>query len=310
MPAYQKRTGIMLFKPFEERMLSIRGWNWPIAVQPKLDGERCRVITQEERYPLQLSSTEEIITGTPTLGKEGLLELPEGREFDGELYVHEQSWEEIHSVVSRGPENPHPKEGRMEYHVFDLAEEDGRPFIERYVELMDIFKRMGRMDYVKLVPLKLCFTMEEVMGHYRECLEQGYEGIILRDIRAPYERKRSQFGMKFKPKKKDWYRIVGCTKADAVKGVMTDMVGAFWCVDRHGERFKVGAGEMTHEERRKWWRAGMDWEAARMYCCVGYQNLTAKNKIPRHGLVSDPGKVFGLTKKVIREDEVPEGEKI
>ena len=92
-----KRTGVQLCYPFEEKRLN--KWLPPFFVQPKLDGERCRIIVRQNGA-LLLSSTEEIITSVPHINAAARLQLPEG-EYDGELYVHGRTFEEIHSVVSR-----------------------------------------------------------------------------------------------------------------------------------------------------------------------------------------------------------------
>ena len=119
MPNYDrpKRTGVMLAYPFEEKRLA--KWEPPYFVQPKLDGERCRIIVQNG-VVLMLSSTEEIITSCPHIAQRALEKLPAG-EYDGELYRHGWSFEEIHSVVSRRV-NLHPDHEQIQFHCFDLIE--------------------------------------------------------------------------------------------------------------------------------------------------------------------------------------------
>jgi hypothetical protein len=155
------RAGILLCYPFEEERL--KKWGDTVIVQPKLDGERCRVIV--DINPLFYSSE---VTREEERGyyhKEGWVNLPAdfgttirnsalptlvesikflylqlGRnvELDGELYIHGWDFNDIHSVVSR-TKNIHPSEHLMEFHVFDLITKNLAQ-IDRLKELMEIAK--------------------------------------------------------------------------------------------------------------------------------------------------------------------------
>ena len=64
--------------------------------------------------------------------------------------------------------------------------------------------------------------------------------------------------MKFKPKQSDVYKITSINEAHSDSGHPLSMVGAFVCADRNGTEFRVGAGKLSHEERRKLWERWQD----------------------------------------------------
>ena len=91
-----KRKGIMLCYPFEERRINEPkfGWSFPVIVQPKLDGERCRAIITGDSVVL-LSSEENEITGTPHIIEGIKSQLIKNCELDGELYCHRMDFSNI-----------------------------------------------------------------------------------------------------------------------------------------------------------------------------------------------------------------------
>ena len=195
-----KRTSIMLCYPFEEKRLL--KWQPPFIVQPKLDGVRCRALwdTQQQTYYL-LSSTEHEIISVPHIVT-ALNKTQLTAELDGELYCHGMSFEEIYSRTSRTVEL-HPENNMIEFHIFDVIAAGDQLQRQRWVNEQQFCLPLCN------VPVYIAETLDEIMSRYDQILNKGYEGIIVRNLHAPYVRKRSTFMMKFKPKKDDWYRVVG-----------------------------------------------------------------------------------------------------
>ena len=266
-----KRTGIMLCYPFEEKRLA--KWEPPYIVQPKLDGERCRLLNDGHTI-LLLSSTEEIITSVPHINKLAARDLPSG-EFDGELYVHGWTFEEIHSVVSRSV-NLHPTHYEIEYHIFDYVSAD--PQFERTLALRELDERLSKTSPFYVVPSYLAHDLDDVMLARNAFVTQGYEGIIVRHATAPYVRKRSTGMMKFKPKKSDAYLIVGTIEERDKYGNPKDRLGALVCRGDDGTEFRVGSG-FTAAQRVELWRNP---EALHgLFVKVEYQALTPGRGCPR-----------------------------
>jgi ATP-dependent DNA ligase len=245
------RSGIQLALPFEERRILNQGrfqahWSPPYLLQPKLNGERCRMLVENGRC-LLLSSSEDIIPAVPHINDQGT-HLLDG-EYDGELYVHGWTWAEIHGVVSREV-NMHPRSHEMQLHLFDIIID--LPQVMRLHELK--IRLSNNTPHIKYVPSRIATSLTQVYSIYDEFISEGFEGFIIRHMDAPYMRRRSPFMMKFKPKQLDHYKIIGLEEAISEDGTPKGMLGVFQCIDDMGTKFKVGAGKLTHFERLEIWQ--------------------------------------------------------
>jgi DNA ligase-1 len=267
-----KRSGIQLCYPFEEKRLA--KWEPPYIVQPKLDGERCRLLN-DGRTVLLLSSTEEIITSVPHINELASHALPVG-EWDGELYVHGWTFEEIHSVVSRSV-NLHHEYYEMQFHIFDHVSD--HPQFERTLALRELQTKLEHSSLpFRIVDSYLAHNLDDVMLARTAFVTQGYEGIIVRHAGAPYVRKRSTSMMKFKPKKADAYLIVGTIEEIDKYGNPKGTLGALVCRGDDGTEFKVGSG-FTAAQRADLW---LDRDHLKgLYVKVEYQALTPGRGCPR-----------------------------
>lgn len=281
------RTGIMLCYPFEEKRLS--RWTPPYLVQPKLDGERCRLLRLESGITILLSSEENIFYSVPHINKTAD-SLPIGIELDGELYCHGLSFEDIHSRVSRTV-NLHPQHDEIEFHCFDIIAGDSQ--LERTLHLNKEKSGWFSFQYLKLVPTVICETFEDVMRTYDAYIEMGYEGIIVREVGAPYVRRRINTIMKFKPKKKDIYTIAAVNEEIAQDGTPKGIVGSLSCTSDEGTVFNAPKGRgMTTEKRKELWRLrhmliGKD-------VVIQYQNIISGSGKPKFGMFIDIPELKGL----------------
>lgn len=273
-----KRSGIQLLYPFEEKRLLT--WQLPVFVQPKLDGERARGIFSAHGSVL-VSSEINVFQSIPHIDKQ-LVELwgkTGFNELDGELYVHGMQREEIHSIVSRTV-NLHPRHTEMEYHIFDIVDET-LPQIDRMKKLRDLAPFFG--SSLKLVPVHIAESLEDIIRFYNHFIELGYEGIVVRNMDAPYIRRRSIYAMKFKPKKFDIYKIVGFKEEVSILGIPKDRLGSLVCSDPEGNVF--GVSNFTDDLRESLWKRRE--ELLTFDCKVGYQHISGKNKVPLSAVFKD-----------------------
>lgn len=242
-----KREGIQLAYPVDDGKIKRLGDN--IIVQPKLNGERCRVAWYDDE-PVLLSSYGNVM---PWLGqiKEDLLELKArtGIELplDGEIYKHGWPRERIASAL-RTKIFYKSDNGELEYHVFDMQVK--LPQFERIAKVGQIVKDLvaTKFVYSTIVPVR------DWKEFAKAFVDEGYEGIILRDLNSTYVTKRTVSMLKFKPTQEDTYRILDVIEALSEDGDPKGMVGAFLVTDGMGGQFKVGAGKMDHAERELLWQ--------------------------------------------------------
>jgi ATP-dependent DNA ligase len=264
-----KRQGIMLAYPFDEKRLAKWG---TYHLQPKLNGVRFRAIIEDNKATLY-SSSGDIINSVPHINDEleELLKDSLYTELDGELYKHGMSLQQIQSIVRRTV-NRHPDFMKIEAHVFDVINNSFQ--CKRLLELVYIIpKREGYIIRVPFHTITRVNTYKELLNSY---INQGYEGIILRNEVGFYSRKRSTDMMKVKPMNEDTYMIIGSEEEVSIHGEPKNALGSFICVS-DGEPFKVGTG-LTRQQRIDYWN-GRD-KLYGKWLRVKYLNLSDERKVP------------------------------
>lgn len=258
-----QRTGVMLAKPYTERLLA-KMPDW-VIVQAKLDGDRCRAIVEEGSYSLYSSQGTYRNFAVPHIG----LALEEcaralwGADsanwlaFDGELYVHGISHQQIRSVVSRTV-NSHPDYAKIQFHVFDLIDDKAQlARAARLMTLAEFTQAKGPRFPIQVVPtFKIPRRPDEAIAAMASFLREGYEGAVIRNPYALYQARRSADLLKLKPCDYDSGRCLDLVEAVSLEGELKGMVGAFVVsaviADEH-KIFKVGAGKLTHHARAALW---------------------------------------------------------
>lgn len=274
---WQRWKGIMKAYPFEEKRLA--KWEPPYIVQPKYDGVRCRAVPTADGNYILLSSEENPIFSVPHI-LEALNNSNITIELDGELYCHGMSFEEVFSITSRTT-NLHPDHKVIRFHIFDTVEDDrqGRRTI-RSIQIVDELNN----EVFESAPFWLCYSLDCVTRAYDKVVELGYEGIIVRHHAAPYQRKRSIYMMKFKPKKEDTYEIVGVEEEISKDGNPKGSLGALVLKSGDGNIFKVGTGFSAEDRQTLWTARGI---LAGRRAKVKYQHITAKRGVPRFPVFVD-----------------------
>jgi hypothetical protein len=165
----------------------------------------------------------------------------QGVRLDGELYIHGEPFETIHSIASASRKELHPRSEEMQFHIFDFKL--ARPQHERLIYL---YQRSFRP------PLHFVDTQLLISGPWEEkvmeYIDLGYEGIILRGYSADYTETRTPFLLKFKPREEDHYRILDVAEGE---GWCTNMLGSFIVAGDDGTPFSVGSGKLLTKANRK-----------------------------------------------------------
>lgn len=159
------------------------------------------------------------------------------------------------------------------FNCFDYLTEEtvNLPYKERYGLLVQFLSTLP--DNFQIIPYSMCDCEEDVNRMYEQCIEKGYEGVVLRDPKAIHKNGRStknQAGyLRLKPQgdaegivvrfdeamtnnneqtvNELGHKVRSSHKANKVG---SGKIGALWLEPMNGgEEFKVGAGCMTHEDR-------------------------------------------------------------
>lgn len=245
------------------------GW----FVQPKLDG--CRAIYNGERL---LSRTGKEFNA-PSWWLEAFRDVYERvGMLDGEL-IHvgqleqddegelEANFNDLVSIV-RKKEPVDEEWENVVYAVFDTVRDDDMPYSARYELLWSLEDTAG----LYVVPIEGVMEegeapMEE--GWLLEARARGWEGVMLRNPDAPYERKRTRNLLKVKPVADEEFVVLD---VQAGTGKHEGRMGALLC-ERDGKSFKVGTGFTDADRERD------DWVGRTI--TVEYFELTPAG-VPRH----------------------------
>jgi len=249
----------------------------PLALQPKLDGHRCIAYLKDGKVYLQSRKGKQITSCTHI---ENALEdlFKENQSFilDGELYNHTIPFEKISGLVRQIEHTAECKD--IQYHVYDLVDLNNRQltFDERNWQLVTKQLRLCNNEHINMVTTLFVNGSDAIAEYESECVEDGYEGIMIRDTTSIYENKRSKGLLKLKQFQDEEFNIVEIKEGQGNRtGLATEAVLAL----EDGRAFSTGV--IGNEEYAR----GLfnDREKVKgMLATVKYQGKTAQG-IPRFG---------------------------
>lgn len=159
---------------------------YPVYASPKLDGIRCLIIDGVAKTrTLKDIPNKAIQAYLSSMAFDGL---------DGELIVGPPTAKDVYTrTVSqvmahdKGTDN-------VTFHVFDRHDHTG-PFADRYASLIqgvtETWNPQPGVVNVNVLGQVNILNEEELLAYETECVELGFEGIILRAPRSPYKYGRS-----------------------------------------------------------------------------------------------------------------------
>lgn len=253
---------------------------FPAAVQPKLDGHRCIAVIEDGIATLW-TRTQKPITGVPHINAAlEAMSLPD-MILDGELYNHDyrNKFEELTSFIR----NQNPKLGHeaVQYHVYDIAD-DPRGFQDRFYETYMLTEHTydyelnvtGENEFVKVVETRYVNSEDEMMDVFHEFLEEGYEGLMVRNIDSRYVNKRSYDLQKVKEFDDAEFPIVGVQQG---RGKMAGKA-IFICQTKSGEMFNVKMVGSIDALAQYFDRPEL---TIGRWLTVKFQGMTSANGVPR-----------------------------
>ncbi len=187
--------------------------------------------------------------------REALSEMPRNFMFDGEIYLHGWSLQKINGAGGVNRLEPNDKTPLLEYHIFDMLDEDQPElgFDYRKVMLESILLFTGPVKLVQTV-----YITDELQGeqYFAACKSLGFEGTMYRSPSSPYgtlancTNKENRWNCLLK--RKDWLdEEVECIDFSITLGANSERGFVMTCQRDTGVTFGVGSG-LSHSQRDKY----------------------------------------------------------
>jgi ATP-dependent DNA ligase len=220
--------------------------NESVYVQPKLDGFRCITEVVDGEVKMYSRTGEKfnlshISAAINQLCKDHNIE---NIIFDGEIYNHDMSLQEISSAVKK----PNLNTSRLQYHIYDIV--DDRVQRERLNHLHTIFSQrrvVGNVLHNVLYIFTGC-EYNNIKALRDGFIIRGYEGAIIRIAEAAYEQKRSKSLLKYKKPKYAPFTIHRITQSSRRKGY--PIIHLYNNLNK--ETFKASYDGTTEERQALW----------------------------------------------------------
>lgn len=254
------------------KMPDINDIDYPVIVEPKFDG--VRVIAVKENGIATLMSR----SGLPFENFEDIREalterMKDGTVFDGEVVAKLKPGENVSEAFSRLMKRARASRGKnidaapdITYNVFDFISVEG--WHKQKFEIENIARSMivGDMinmyfegcDLVQMTDGLLVSTSERLEEFYLEQVENGLEGIIIKDPKAFYTFKRSRAWLKLKPFDTIDLEICGVVEGE---GKYDGTLGALLAQTSYRTgmlKTSIGSGFSDAQRDELWERASAD----------------------------------------------------
>lgn len=222
----QKKEKIgKLLKPMlanEFDMEKEKSTQFPVFIQPKLDGVRCLIYKGEDGQIIFQSRQNTIYEEFGHLLPElqhliSQISDQEGLILDGELYTHGIQFEKITSMV-RSSKGKRKNIEELNYHIYDCfysgdsnLSKNQMPYSERYQVLKSAF---GDTIYSKLILVETTIAnskrdIEDFHTHYTNLINP-YEGVMIRTLNGAYKQQgRSKDLQKYKKFMDEEFEVIG-----------------------------------------------------------------------------------------------------
>ena len=220
-----------------------------VYVEPKLDGIRCLAIVEKGEAKLFTRAGKLISNFDGTVGKE-LAQLRDGC-YDGEIMSVD--FRELMRQVNRKEDKDI---SQVYFAVFDYinlkewhAKKSSTPCSVRKEQIKNQLLTVGKFKYLRMVRFRtIKATEENFKKEHDYWVGKGEEGIMIKDISAPYEFKRDWSVMKYKA-----FFDVDVRIKDLLEGTgkHSGKLGSF-VIDYKGKEVKVGSG-LTDSLREELW---------------------------------------------------------
>lgn len=186
---------------------------YPQIYQPKLNGVRSTCFLDQDKLAVVFASRGGQTYNIPHLQAQlhKFFEVTDNNLIlDGEIYCHGKRLQEIYGAASL--ENDSPE--WLEYHLYDILSPKPLPQRKRLNDLRILHTLLINQfgaTHIKLVHSGDVANEEETKLRHDECVEQGYEGLILRNPDTFYQISfRDKCLLKVKEFEDEEFEIISC----------------------------------------------------------------------------------------------------
>jgi ATP-dependent DNA ligase len=151
--------------------------SFPVTMQPKFDGCRCMAYMRADGT-IRLMSRGGLDYELPHIQEQLVDRIPAGWSLDGELYVHRMSLQTIRHHI----ETPSEESLQIELVCYDITDlpPSKIPWDARHIQLLEWIKKNKDLTHVRMSPSVIVHSFEQIDDFHDQCVEQGYEGAIVR----------------------------------------------------------------------------------------------------------------------------------
>lgn len=244
---YEERTIVNLLRQFPEASYTNYQWDelpmlafkfkdiknpeFPYYAQPKLNGVRCLVKIDQSiktelnvklcsrggQYYKILHLDHELCTLFMKLQQEA-----DSFNFilDGEIYKHGIPLQDISGAARSEDSSMFASNNWLEYWIYDIIRIDKQETQDERLENLTILsKYVENNPHIKVINTYIVDNKDEVKHQHDIAIQQGYEGLILRNPKGEYEfNQRSRNLLKVKQYEDAEFVIIGC-KVDENKSI-------------------------------------------------------------------------------------------
>lgn len=251
----------MLCSAFDQKLVS--KIKWPAYVQLKMDGMRFNAIVKDGKCEFRSRNGKEIdILGNL---EKNFVKLAGGHSvvFDGELLVMFEGDYQFadrqtgNGILNKAVKGTISEKEASQVHatIWDVIPYDDfkqgkcvTPYEKRFVHLSSLIEQLSTKDKkIWIVASDIAKNQEEAAEIFKKYIDQGQEGIILKDKSSIWENKRSKSQIKFKGEEECDLKVVGIQPG---VGKYEGMIGALICESSDGV-IKVDVGSGLKDDDRK-----------------------------------------------------------
>ena len=173
--------------------------SYPVRVEPKLDGLRF-IAVKKDGVVTFYTRNGTVLESLPTIRAALTNAKYDNIVLDGEAMG--KDWNESASVVmSKSAKD----DSNMSYYVFDampvddwVAQETALTYVERTDIVRKVVAKVNASCVVQ-VPFIMAKDEDELKSFFAKCMNEGYEGVMLKTLHTTYEWDRSKNILKLKP---------------------------------------------------------------------------------------------------------------